>query len=168
MARVAGDEAVILPPLNRFLAAGWSRRAGSWADGGEPADLEQLEEVLVRLSQIVVDFPEVEELEINPCLSSKGSSPSPPRHLRTADCLRRFTWPRLLPEPVRVRRAAQGWREVLSAPSGRGRAAHFAFIRASPPRPSTTGSSVQQGVTDEQMIRFTQIDYDREIALVAA
>jgi acyl-CoA synthetase (NDP forming) len=34
--------------------------------GGKPADLEALVEALLRLSQLLVDFPEIKELDINP------------------------------------------------------------------------------------------------------
>jgi acyl-CoA synthetase (NDP forming) len=36
------------------------------ARGGKPADLEALVEALLRLSQLLVDFPEIKELDINP------------------------------------------------------------------------------------------------------
>lgn len=36
------------------------------ARGGKPADLEALVEALLRLSQLMVDFPEIKELDINP------------------------------------------------------------------------------------------------------
>lgn len=39
------------------------------ARGSEPIDLGQLKEYIARLSQIAVDFPEIEELDINPLLA---------------------------------------------------------------------------------------------------
>jgi acyl-CoA synthetase (NDP forming) len=35
---------------------------------GEPADIEKIKECLGRLSQLVVDFPEIEELDVNPLI----------------------------------------------------------------------------------------------------
>lgn len=39
------------------------------ARGSEPIDLEQLKEYIARLSQIAIEFPEIEELDINPLLA---------------------------------------------------------------------------------------------------
>lgn len=41
------------------------------ARGTTPAQLDQLEDVLLRLSQLVTDFPEIEELDINPLIISE-------------------------------------------------------------------------------------------------
>ena len=41
------------------------------ARGTTPAQLDQLENVLLRLSQLVTDFPEIEELDINPLIISE-------------------------------------------------------------------------------------------------
>ncbi|HIU84960.1 MAG TPA: acetate--CoA ligase family protein, partial [Candidatus Aphodousia gallistercoris] len=41
------------------------------ARGTKPAQLDQLRDVLLRLSQLVSDFPEIEELDINPLIISE-------------------------------------------------------------------------------------------------
>ncbi len=38
------------------------------ARGHKPADLDALEDLIARVTQIVLDFPEVQELEVNPLL----------------------------------------------------------------------------------------------------
>ena len=43
------------------------------ARGTTPAQLDQLENVLLRLSQLVTDFPEIEELDINPLIISENN-----------------------------------------------------------------------------------------------
>ena len=40
----------------------------SGARGQEPADLDALEDIIARVTQIALDFPEVQELEVNPLL----------------------------------------------------------------------------------------------------
>ena len=46
------------------------------ARGSVPADIEQIKEILLRLSQLVSDFPFVDELDINPLMiSSKDGEP---------------------------------------------------------------------------------------------
>ena len=66
-----GDLAVDLPPLNLSLAQALIVRtkvAGILGDLAEaPAvDLSAVAETLVRVSQLIVDFPEIARLEINP------------------------------------------------------------------------------------------------------
>ncbi|EFK10273.1 putative acetyl coenzyme A synthetase (ADP forming), alpha domain protein [delta proteobacterium NaphS2] len=73
MTEILKDRAIALPPLNRLLArriiestkvyrmlAGYRNKP--------PARLDLLEEALIRLSQMVSDFPEIVELDINPMI----------------------------------------------------------------------------------------------------
>jgi acetyltransferase len=68
------DHAVSLAPLNRALARELidrtriARRLQSHS-GAPPADRAAVEHVLVKLSQLQVDFPQIEELDINPLLA---------------------------------------------------------------------------------------------------
>lgn len=173
MSRVAGDEAVILPPLDRRLARRLVEKSGLVArmDVGA-ADREQLEEILVRLSQLVVDFPELQELEINPLAwSRKGffaqaaravlaeAAVASPFHLATAPYPNQYEF---------VERLKDG-REVLIRPiRPEDAASHLAFIRGlSSQTLYNRFFGFSRTITDEQLIRFTQIDYDREIAIVA-
>ena len=41
------------------------------ARGTTPAQIEQIEETLLRLSQLVTDFPFIDELDINPLMISE-------------------------------------------------------------------------------------------------
>ena len=71
VADLAGDEAYDLPPLNLALAGqliGRSRTARLLAGFRDhpPANRAAVAEVLVRLSQIAVDFPEIAGLTVNP------------------------------------------------------------------------------------------------------
>ena len=70
-AEVLNDQALGLPPLNRLLARRMMEetRIQPLLKGYRnhpPADLEKLEELLIRLSQLVIDFPEIVEMDINP------------------------------------------------------------------------------------------------------
>jgi acetyltransferase len=65
------DTAVDLPPLNLLLARRLMERTMVFSllrgfRNIPPANLAQIEEILVRLSQLVTDFPEIVELDINP------------------------------------------------------------------------------------------------------
>ncbi|MFC1821891.1 acetate--CoA ligase family protein, partial [Thermodesulfobacteriota bacterium] len=71
MTEILKDRAIALPPLNRLLARRLieSTRVYQILKGYRnrpPARLDHLVEILIRLSQLVTDFPEIAELDINP------------------------------------------------------------------------------------------------------
>ena len=66
-----------LPPLNLLLARRLMERTRIYKvlkgyRNIPPTNLDLLAEILVRLSQLVADFPEIVELDINPLLVSNG------------------------------------------------------------------------------------------------
>lgn len=173
MGGVIRDEAVILPPLNRLLAGKLIDRSRLEERLAlSPGDREGLEEILVRLSQLVVDLPEVRELTLDPVvLSDRGFLVQDsrvaledrgivsPRHLATAPYPNQYEFPERLKDgtPVLIRPI-----RPEDAPS------HYAFLRSlSPETLYNRFFGFRKEVTDAQMVRFTQIDYDREIAIVA-
>ena len=73
MAEVLKDRSVALPPLNRLLARQLMKKTKIYTlikgfKNHPPVDLTWLEEILIRLSQLVTDFPEIEEIDINPMI----------------------------------------------------------------------------------------------------
>ena len=74
------DSAVALPPLNTTLARRLMEqtrihRALQGGRGMGPADLEGLEQLLVRVSQLVLDHPAISALDVNPLLvAARGSA----------------------------------------------------------------------------------------------
>jgi acetyltransferase len=73
-AEVIRDRAIALPPLNRPLALGLIARTRIAAllkgyRDRPPVDLDKVADTLVALSELIVDFPEVAELDINPLLA---------------------------------------------------------------------------------------------------
>lgn len=73
------DFSVGLPPLNQTLA----RRLMEETDvyrmlqgfrGKTPADIRQLEKILVGFSRMIVDFPEIREMDINPLAVCQGQA----------------------------------------------------------------------------------------------
>lgn len=169
------DVAYDLPPLNRALALAQVRRTrGVRLLSGfrdlAAVDLERVVDALVRVSQIAVDFPEVEDLIINPLLvrgqeavvldaslrlrppGEAGFLAVPPypaqmTHEWTARDGRKLTVRPIRPEDAEAH--AEAFRQ-LTPEDVRWR--FFSQIRALPP---------------EQIVRMTQIDYDREMAFVA-
>jgi acetyltransferase len=68
------DRALALPPLNRTLARRLMERTHIWhalqgVRGRPPVDVAGLEALMVRFSQLLVDFPEIQEIDINPLLA---------------------------------------------------------------------------------------------------
>src|SRR5579862_2635372 len=75
LVEVFKDRALALPPLNSTLARRMMEqtnifRALKGVRGRKPVNLQALEELLVRFSQLVVEQPWIKEIDINPLLAS--------------------------------------------------------------------------------------------------
>ncbi len=75
LVEVFKDRALALPPLNSTLALRLMEQtkiltALKGVRGRKPVDLKALEELLVRFSQLVVEQPWIQEIDINPLLAS--------------------------------------------------------------------------------------------------
>jgi acetyltransferase len=75
LAEVWSDRAIGLPPLNATLAKRLMERTRIYAalkgDIGRPqANLDALEKVLIRFSQLVAEQPLIKEIDVNPLLAS--------------------------------------------------------------------------------------------------
>jgi len=77
LVEVYKDRALGLPPLNRTLARRMMEQTKIYealqgVRGREPVDLDALETLLVRFSQLVVELPRVKEVDVNPLLARPG------------------------------------------------------------------------------------------------
>ena len=171
------DRALGLPPLNRLLARRLMQGTRAWKllqgyRNRPPADMELLEEIIIRLSQLLIDLPEIAELDMNPILIKNGKpvivdarillSPSElpsPLHLVISPypaeyetCLVTEEGLKLFLRPVKPEDTPlfKSFFKVLSPSTIYNR--FFRYV---------------EELTPEMLARFTQIDYDREIALVA-
>ena len=75
--RIYEDFSVGLPPLNQTLARRLVEdlriyRILKGYQGRPPADMRQLEQIIVSFSNLIVDFPEIAESDINPIAISNG------------------------------------------------------------------------------------------------
>jgi acetyltransferase len=75
LVEVFKDRALALPPLNTTLARRMIERTKIYTAlkgvrGRKPVDLDALEKLLVRFSQLVVEQPWIKELDINPLIAS--------------------------------------------------------------------------------------------------
>ena len=74
---VLKDKALGLPPMNRLLARRLMQETKAYTllqgyRNHPPADLEKLEEMIICLSQLLIDFPQIAELDMNPVLIKDG------------------------------------------------------------------------------------------------
>ena len=175
---VTADHAVALPPLNVVLArdmiartrvakllAGYRHRA--------PANLDAITDILMQVSQLVADLPEVIELDINPLLADSAGAIVLDARVRVAladksasalDRLAIRPYPRELEETIEW----DGQPLLLRPIRPEDGPAHLAFFDA------LTADDVRyrmfvrvRELQPSQLARFTQIDYDREMAFIA-
>ena len=174
-ADLLGDEALGLPPLNDALAKtliGRSRAARLLAGYRDhpPADMEAVEDALVRLSQIAVDFPEILEFRVNPLRASETGVVALDAHatLRPVGEAGMLAIPPY-PEEWVTRWTTKGGEGLTIRPIRPEDAeAHAAFFgRLTPEDIRWRFFSQLKELPPQQIARMTQIDYDREMAFVA-
>jgi len=175
-ADIVGDIAADLPPLNLPLAHALIARTRAAATLGRfrdnpPANETAVAEALVRISQLLVDFPEIAELDMNPLIvdtdgvvaadawlrlreagDDGGGLAIPPYPSELIEHWTTQDGERLIVRPIRPEDAEQhgAFFARLSAQDIR-----FRFFTA------------MREMSAEQRARLTQIDYDREMAFVA-
>jgi acetyltransferase len=177
MTEIIKDRAVGLPPLNRLLARRMidSTKVYQLLKGfrGRPAaNLELLEEILIRLSRLVADFPEIRELDINPLLITD-------RQAYALDARAVVGLPaKPAPWHMALSSYPEEYEEEVESRNG-------SRIQVRPVRPedaplitdfftalserSLVGKLIRrfQNFDDRFIARLTQIDYDRDMVLVA-
>jgi acetyltransferase len=182
LVEVFKDRALALPPLNSTLARSMMQRTKIYTAlkgvrGRKSIDLAELDQLLVRFSQLVVEQPWIKEIDINPLLAS-------PERLVALDArvvvhgldVPQEKLPRLAIRPYPTRYVAPWtakdgtdvlirpirpedepllvkFHETLSERSVYQRYLHL--------------MKLSQRVTHERLTRICFIDYDREMALVA-
>ncbi len=168
---------VTLPPLNRLLARRLIEEAGIMGllegHGGVPAaNVLLLEEIIIRLSHLLADFPEISSLDMDPLVQDgehfwvvdakavlQRSDGPAPMHLVVSSYPAQYERQAItkggmdvLLRPIKPEDATMlaALFETLSPSS-----VYFRFFRPVP------------RLSHEMLARFTQIDYDRDVVLVA-
>lgn len=167
-----------LPPLNLRQARGLLEgarihRLPPVARGRPAADLDAVALTLVRVSQLVVDHPEIRELEINPLLADDQGVSALDARMTLARAERPGS------SRLAVRPYPKELEETIRLPGGRA-------LRLRPIRPEDEPALRQAfskltleeirlrffvpmpALSHEAAARLTQIDYDREMALILA
>jgi acetyltransferase len=174
------DFSIGLPPLNQALARRLMEETEVYKmiQGyglRPPADLRQLEQIIVGFSNLIVDFPEVAEMDINPLAISNGKAfalsariiidkdhlndPSPYLHLAITPYPTRYVMPWTLTDgtevflkPVKPEDEPLV-KEMLTSLSGKTLKERF--------------FQVVNKITHEMLIKLCNIDYNREMTMVA-
>jgi acetyltransferase len=173
---VVADRAVALPPLNAALARALVRRTrvARLLEGFRDtpaADQEALHAVLVAVSQLLADVPEIAELDINPLiLSNEGAIVLDTRIRVSAETpagARNFAirpYPGQLVETI----TWQGRSLTLRPIRPEDEAQHLAFLaRLAPEDVRMRVFYSRRTIEHSELARLTQIDYEREMAFVA-
>lgn len=176
LAEVLQDQALALPPLNRTLARRLIERtrisqALKGVRGLMPVDSEALETLLVHFSQLIVDFPEIQEIEINPLLAT-------PDRLLVLDARLLLSPPDTPPPRLAIPPYPNQYTSSFKLRNG-----FSVTIRAIRPEDESLivqlhASHSEQTIrmrffslvktlSRESLIRLCHLDYDREMALAA-
>jgi acetyltransferase len=174
-ASACGDFAVDLPPLNLPLAHGLIARTNVGAvlavlPDAPAADQQPVAETLVRVSQLIIDFPEIAGLVINPIFADAEG-------VAVADAALSLHRPgktnnglAIAPYPAELTEEWAAGDETLIIrpirPEDAQQHGEF-FARLSPGDIRFRFFSAMRALSREQTARMTQVDYDREMAFVA-
>jgi acetyltransferase len=172
------DKALALPPLNARLAHALMertrvRRLLDGVRGARPAAVGKVADALVRLSQLVADFAEICELDINPFVVDAEGGVALDARVRVARSERRDDDRlaiRPYPAALESRARLRDGHEITIRPvrPEDAPAFHEAFAHVSAESVRMRFFGPLTALSEAYAARLTQIDYDREMALVAA
>jgi acetyltransferase len=174
---VIRDKAIGLPPLNSTLARRLMEETKVYNllrgfRNRPPVNLESLEEILVRLSHMVTDFPEITEIDINPLFVNESSILAlDARVIIKSTNLRSPEHMVISPYPHRYEThwtLKDGTNVILRPikPEDEGMMIEL-FKTFSDTTILFRFFHILKYMSHEQIARYTQIDYDREMAIVA-
>ncbi len=172
---IVADRAVALPPLNEALAkeavarTRIARLLAGYRDR-PAADLAAIYRVLVQVSQMVIDLPELAELDINPLLADENGVIALDARVRVQPAkagearLAIRPYPRELEETVPWHGKALLLRPIRPDDEAR----HLAFLQQLDPEDIRMRIfAVRRSIERTELARLTQIDYEREMAFIA-
>lgn len=176
---VLRDRAIALPPLNAFLIQRMIQRTRA-AKLLEPfrhlpaVHTAALENVLLRVSEMVCELPWIVEMDINPLLvDDNGAVALDARiaieHLSSAS--RPYAHMALHPYPAHLVsqwQLSDGTDVTIRPIRPEDALIELEFVRGlSPASRYFRFMHALQDLSTQELVRFTQLDYDREIALIA-
>jgi acetyltransferase len=179
MVELLSDSAVSLPPLNEILAQRLVNRTrvarllDAFRDK-PAADKGAVIAVLLRVSELVCEFPEIQELDINPLFALPSGVIAVDARLRVkrrSPNLKGHEHMAIAPYPrdlIQTAQLSDGKRITIRPIRPEDAESEQGFVRSLSEEAKRMRfmQSVKE-LTPEMLARFTQIDYDRELALIA-
>jgi acyl-CoA synthetase (NDP forming)/GNAT superfamily N-acetyltransferase len=168
------DRALALPPLNLQLAQELMSRTRIWRllrgyRGRRPASIDALALTLVKLAQLVADIPQIQSLELNPLLADHAGVRVVGARCRiagtaAADRLAIRPYPKELEQDI----VLGDGRKLLLRPimPEDEPALRASFAKMTPEEIHLRFFAHMSTLSHSLAARLTQIDYDREMALV--
>jgi acetyltransferase len=179
MIELIDDRAMELPPLNQYLARGLVERTrvhrtlDEWR-GAAPVDREALEQVLLRVSEMACELPQLREMDINPLIVDEHGAVAVDARIvldPTAVPTHGYQHLAILPYPSRYEQLVplRGGGEVLLRPVHPDDAQMLQALvtQLTPESRYFRFVSSFTELPPALLSRFTLIDYDREMAMVA-
>jgi acetyltransferase len=175
---VIADRAIGLPPLNTVLArdlVSRTRVAKQLAGyrNYPPADMDAVYRTLIRISQLVIDIPEIAELDINPLVANESGVIALDARIKVhavdkpEAALERLAI-RPYPAELEERIVWEGEDILLRPIKPEDGKQHLEFFHALDPEDVRYRIFTRlRELQPSQLARLTQIDYDREMAFVA-
>ncbi|MDO6564915.1 bifunctional acetate--CoA ligase family protein/GNAT family N-acetyltransferase [Amphritea sp. 1_MG-2023] len=169
---VLADRQVMLPPLNLSLARRLISTSHMYSVLKESStqlerDIEQLSDLLIKLSQMVVELPNLKGLEINPLLVNRRGvlAVDVAVSLGEPSVLAISPYPEYLSEHISLRKS--GRKAIVRAIRGEDEPNHLAFYNKLSPESIRLRYFYSRGIpTHQELANWTQIDYDREMAFI--
>ncbi|MDZ7839304.1 MAG: bifunctional acetate--CoA ligase family protein/GNAT family N-acetyltransferase [Gammaproteobacteria bacterium] len=173
---VVKDKAVGLPPLNMRLAREIMSRTRIYNQlrghpRAEAVDLDAIALTLIRTAQIAVDIPEVDELDINPLLADTFGVVALDARVKVKRDNRGGTgrlairpYPKELEENIPLGDGSSLWLRPIRPEDEP--ALRAAFAKLTPREVQLRFFAPMKTLSHMAASRFSQIDYDREMALI--
>jgi acetyltransferase len=175
------DVAIGLPPLNQVLARRVIEETRIYQALSKglrnkpPVDLRDLEQVMVRFSNMIIDFPEIAEMDMNPLIISNGKlevldariilDPKAPERTEAHPHLVIMPYPTKYVTPWRLK---DGTEVILRPIRPEDEPIESEFIKGLSTETSRFRFfQIIKDLPHESLVRFCNIDYDREMAFIA-
>ena len=183
MIELMNDHAMELPPLNQFLARRLIERSrvhetlGAWR-GAPAVDMAALEQVLLRVSEMVCELPQLREMDINPIIDDEHGAIAVDARIVIGPAVQtspgragKYGHLSILPYPQRYEQVSplRGGGEYIIRPIHPDDADMLQDLmkRLTPEARYFRFVSNMAELPPGMLSRFTLIDYDREMALCA-
>jgi acetyltransferase len=175
----SGERAVALPPLNRFLVADMLASTRVSAKLGEfrnmpPVSMEALEAVLLRVSEMVCELPWIREMDINPLIVDENGAVAVDARIAIENLpitAGRYDHMAIHPYPshlVTQYQTKDGQTVTIRPISPEDADKEQEFVRQlSAETKYFRFMNTLRELSPAQLVRLTQIDYDREMAFIA-